>query len=338
MENKQIVFTAPCKAELLDKAMPEPTQNNVLVKLAVSSISSGTERANLIGDTNISTVEKYTEAKFPRYGGYSSSGIVEKTGSAVTSVKPGDRVALSWSTHSRYVCIPESRVYKLSDSIDFNSGALVHIATFPLAAIRKCRLEVGESALVMGLGVLGLIAVQLLRAAGAIPVIAVDPSSEKRERALKFGADFAFDPNSPDFAKNVKSVTGGGAKVIIEVTGLGRGLDQALDCVARFGRVALLGCTRHSDFTIDYYRKVHGPGITLIGAHTNARPSYESSGGWWIERDDALALLALQTGGRINLGNLVEDIYSPEDAPKVYARLATEPSFPITQFDWRKLK
>ena len=82
-----------------------------------------------------------------------------------------------------------------------------------------------------------------------------------------------------DFSKKAKELTGGGAKVGIEVTGIGAGLDGILDCMARFGRVALLGCTRNKEFTIDYYRKVHGPGITLIGAHTNARPSCESSNG-----------------------------------------------------------
>ena len=70
-----------------------------------------------------------------------------------------------------------------------------------------------------------------------------------------------------------KEISNGGVKVGIEVTGVGAALDGILDCMARFGRVALLECTRSSDFTIDYYRKVHGLGITLVGAHTNARPA-----------------------------------------------------------------
>ncbi|MFR6641702.1 MAG: hypothetical protein ACLUSP_10635 [Christensenellales bacterium] len=67
-------------------------------------------------------------------------------------------------------------------------------------------------------------------------------------------------------------MTARGANVAVEVTGLGKGLDRVLDCMRKFGRVALLGCTRNSDFTIDHYRKVHGPGITPVGAHTAARP------------------------------------------------------------------
>ena len=334
MKNQRIVFTAPGVAELLDCPIPEVGANDVRVRVAVSSISSGTERANVSGDPNISYVSTDQTVRFPRYGGYSTSGIVDAVGANVKSVKPGDRVAMSWTTHCRYVTVNENNVYPLPDNISFEAGALIHIATFPLAAIRKCRVEIGESAIVMGQGVLGLIAIQLLRAAGAVPIIAADPNPTCREKALKFGADYALDPFATDFATTVKSLTRGGVKAAIEVTGNGKALDGVLDCMARFGRVALLGCTRHSDFTIDYYRKVHGPGITLIGAHTNARPQHESSNGWWTQRDDALALIALSERGRIDLGSMVEDTCRPEDAPEVYKRLTNSPSFPITQFNW----
>jgi hypothetical protein len=98
-----------------------------------------------------------------------------------------------------------------------------------------------------------------------------------------------------------------------------------------------LGCTRNSDFTIDYYRKVHGPGITLVGAHTNARPCQESANGWWTEHDDVRALLTLTKLGRIHLSALVDEVYSPNDATEIYTRLCHEKAFPLVQFDWRKL-
>lgn len=334
MKNEGIVFVEANRAELLELEMPEPKAGQVVVKTAVSTISSGTERANLTGDLNISTGEIFTEAKFPRRAGYSSAGVVEKVGEGVTSVKPGDRVAMYWTLHQRYNCIPESQVYKIDDATSFNEAALWHIATFPLAAIRKCRLEIGESVIVMGQGVLGMMAVKLLKAAGAAPIIAVDPVAVKREQALKIGADYAVDPYAPEFANTVISLTGGGTKVAIEVTGLGKGLDCALDCMAAFGRVALLGCTRNSNFTIDYYRKVHGPGITLIGAHTNARPAHESHGGWWTARDDELAVQRLVKLGRLEFSSLIAEVHKPEAAAKVYGRLAVEKAFPLVQFDW----
>ena len=98
--------------------------------------------------------------------------------------------------------------------------------------------------------------------------------------ALSLGADYALDPTAPDFAEQVIAISGGGVNVCIEVTGLGIGLIQALDCMKELGRIALLGCTRSSKFEIDYYGKVHGRGISLIGAHTIARPRSEARRGF----------------------------------------------------------
>ena len=336
MKIKQITFTAPGVAELLDREIPAPAKDEVQVKLAFSTISSGTERSNLIGDPNVNP-NAQGAVVFPKVLGYSSSGIVEAVGENVSEFKVGDRVAMSWTVHRSYINLNKNSVYKLPDNVSFEDGALAHISIFPLAAIRKCRLEIGESAIVMGLGVLGLVAIPLLKAAGAVPVIAVDPVPEKREKALKVGADYALDPFAADFADTVKEITGGGAKVGIEVTGIGAGLDGILDCMARYGRVALLGCTRNKDFTIDYYRKVHGPGITLVGAHTGARPQVESSGGWWTQKDDIATTLKLTEMGRIKLSDMIDEVHSPAEAPEVYTRLANEKSFPMVQFDWRKL-
>ena len=335
MTNHAIVFTAPNIAEILEKPLPAPAAGQVLVRTMRTCVSSGTERANLVGDPVIGpTIPDGAPAVFPRHLGYSASGVVEAVGEGVESVKPGDRVAASWTQHAAFNVLPERQVYRLPDAISFAASAWTHIATFPMAALRKCRFEFGESVLVMGQGVLGQLAVKLARAAGAAPVIAADPAPAKRERALVLGADLALDPSAPDFADRVKQATDGGARVVVEVTGIDRALDNALDATARFGRIALLGCTRHSTFAIDYYRKVHGRGITLVGAHTNARPKQESSNGWWTERDDALAFLRLLALGRIGMDDFVEEVHPIADAPAVYTRLAAGGPFPNVQFDW----
>lgn len=340
MEYKQIVFTAPGVAELLEVSDAPLGADQVKVQTVISTISNGTERANLIGDVNInSTKPAAAVAKFPRTVGYSSTGIVLEVGENVKNVAVGDRVVMSWSKHKSVNIMHMTQVAKIEDeNTTFEEAALFHIATFPLAAIRKTRLEIGEPAIVMGLGILGLIAVQLARAAGAVPVIAVDPVADRREKALKYGADFALDPTDPEFAATVKKITGGGAKIGIEVTGIGAGLDGILDCMAPRGRVALLGCTRNKEFTIDYYRKVHGPGITLIGAHTQARPKDDSAPGWFTERDDIQTLLKLTALGRLHLGQMIEETHSPAECGEVFGRLANDRAFPtVVQFDWTKL-
>ncbi len=338
MKNRQILFTKPNTAEILDIPIKEPNSDEILVKTYRSTISSGTERSNITGDKNVSfAAGKDATVPFPRSCGYSSAGIVERVGENVKNIAVGDRVALSWSVHSKYNTLPANNAHKLYEDISFDEGALVHIATFPLAAIRKCQLEMGESAMVVGLGVLGIIGIKLLKAAGAYPVIAVDLDQNKCKQALALGADYSFNPLDPDFKEKVRAVSNGGVNVAIEVTGNGKGLDTTLDCMARFGRVALLGCTRSSDFTIDYYKKVHGPGISLIGAHTLARPDHESSKGLWTTHDDAMTVINLMHGKRLDLKALIEEVHSAEEAPQIYNRLIKESSFPVVQFDWTEI-
>ena len=337
MAYKKVIFTKPKTVEISDYEISDPNPGEVQVRLVVSSISSGTERANILGEVNVSVFEKSEKAVFPREGGYSSAGIVEKVGEGVASLKVGDKVALSWSSHCQMLNISQENVHKLYEEISFEDAALFHIGTFSLAAIRKCRLEIGESAIVMGMGVLGLAALPLLQLSGASPIIAVDPMKEKREKALQCGADYALDPYAPDFAETVKGLTDGGVNVAIEVTGIGKALDSVLDCMARHGRVALLGCTRNSDFTIDYYHKVHGTGVMLVGAHTSARPLVDSSNGWWTQKDDVKTLMKLTRYGRLNLASMIDEVYSPMNAEDVYSRLMNETTFPMVQFDWRNM-
>lgn len=339
MKCNQIVFTEKNKAELLTVDTKEPAANEVMVETMVSTISCGTERANITGNPNVNA-NGASEVVFPRTSGYNSTGIVVKKGADVKSVDIGDRVVVFWGQHKSYNTVPEKNVVKIEDdNISFETGALSFISTFPMAAIRKTRLEMGESAIVMGLGILGMIGIKLLCAAGAVPIIAADPNPKRREIALQNGADYAFDPLCDGFAEEVKKVTNGGVNVAIEVTGVGAGLNEALDCMAKFGRVALLGCTRNSDFTVDYYKKIHAPGITVIGAHTIARPEKESHPGWFTHRDDIKATLKLCSGGRINLESLIEETHSPKECQDVYNRLIFDKDFPVVvQFDWRNVK
>ena len=97
---KKLIFAAVNKPELIDVPVREPRDNEVLVKTAFSTISCGTERANLTGSTNVGPGGGMPV--YPVALGYSTSGIVEKIGKDVTSVAPGDRVAMYWTVHAAY--------------------------------------------------------------------------------------------------------------------------------------------------------------------------------------------------------------------------------------------
>ena len=338
MKTKQIVFTEVYKAELLEVEYDAPKASEVTVELEYSAISAGTEKANYTGQRNGPGMKDGEAPKYPVTVGYSSAGKIVAVGSDVTDLKVGDRVIAYWSKHKKRLTIGREFIIKLPDEVSTKEASMAYISIFPLAAIRKTHLEIGESALVMGLGILGVFAVQELKAAGAYPIIAADPIPERREFALKLGADYALDPTKEGFADEVNRLSAGGVNVCIEVTGLGAGLIGALDCMKEMGRVALLGCTRSSKFEIDYYGKVHGRGISLIGAHTMARPKHESSSGLWTIEDDIRTVFNLIKGKRLNFKDMICEIHSPADAQKVYQRLVNEKNFPIgVLFDWNKV-
>lgn len=335
MKTKQIVFTKPYTAELIEVDCRTPEAEEVTVTLDYSAISAGTEKANYTGARNSVSAKEDDQAVFPRTVGYSSAGVISAVGTGVTHLQVGDRVAAFGGTHKKHLTLHMNHVIRLPENISTKEASLTYISIFPLAAIRKAHLEIGESALVMGLGILGILAVQELKAAGACPIVVADPKQERRALALELGADYALDPTKDGFAEEVLRLTQGGADVCIEVTGLGAGLISALDCMKVRGRVVLLGCTRSSKFEIDYYGKVHGRGISLIGAHTIIRPTAESSAGYWTSVDDMKAVLRLLSGKRLNFEKLIGEIHSPSEAQIVYDRLVNDPKFPVgVLFDW----
>lgn len=334
MNIKEILFTKLNTAEFLDGEYKEPGDNEVLVKTTYTALSCGTEKATITAKTSA-----YDDGKFPRDPGYSGVGTVLKKGKDVVNVEVGDRVVVI-GPHRNYITIKDSLVIKIPfDEISSKEAAFSYISCFPIAALRKVNLEVGESLGVIGLGILGIISVMLARVMGAYPVIGVDPVEERREMALRMGADYVFDPTEPDFVDKVKAVTDGGLNTAIEVTGIGKGLEQVLDCMQRFGRISLLGCTRNPNFTIDYYKKIHIPGITIVGASTAARPDFESRPGFWTYQDDVLAVLKLLHGKRISFKEFTKVVSDPMDANDIYTRLINDPHFPIaTIFKWNDVE
>lgn len=334
---KRIAFVEKNVAKLIDSTPIDTDklgEHEVVVKNLISTISAGTEKANITG-------LRVGEAPvvFPRYSGYSNCCEVVAVGNGVTKFKKGDRAVTIWGTHANYHIMQEDNLVKVPDGISNEEAGIIFIGTFPIAGVRKVRLEIGENCAVIGLGILGQLAVQFARAAGAYPVIAVDVNKQRREEALKNGADYALDPSDPDYIKNAIAICPDGYVTAIEVTGVGEALNQTLRLMKKFGRIALLGCTRDSNFTVDYYARVHTPGVELIGAHTLARPTKESFPHYFTNEDDIKSIMGMCLGKRINLKDMVNETHSPEECEEVYTRLITEKNFPtVVQFNWSLLK
>lgn len=337
MTGSYVVFESIGKAILKTFEVPPPLADEVLLESDYTVISAGTERANLINLPNTGTDEN----GFPFLPGYCGAGRVIAAGKDVANLKIGDRVIIAWGGHRSHAIKKAQTVLKIEDdSIDLLDAAFANIASFSLLGVRKLKIELGESAMIAGMGILGAFAVQIACLSGAIPVVVSDLDPARRDLALKLGAAAAFSPDEENFVEKVKAATGGnGPNAVVEVTGSARAMQQALEYIAWEGRISLLGCTRVSDVPVDFYKYVHRRGISLIGAHTFTRAQQESTPGRWTEHDDYRTFLKLVAAGKLQTRPLISEIISPEAAHAVYARLAETKNPPLgIVFDWNKIR
>ncbi len=329
-----IRFDAPLKASLI--TIDEDIHlkaGDVLIASEYSVISAGTEVANLKGLPN-------TSGQFPWHPGYCGSGRILEVGSEVENLKAGDRVITNWAGHRSHVVKKAATVTKINDDcIDLLDAAFAQIAAFSFLGVRKLKIELGESAMIIGQGILGAFATQIAKLSGALPLIVTDFDPKRRELALQLGADYVFAPDEENLSDKIKEVSDGkGVDAIVEVSGVAAALQQALECVAWQGRVSLLGCTRIPDVNIDFYQYVHRRGITLIGAHTFTRPRIDSRQGEWTEQDDYRTFLKFLAAGKIQTKPLISEIVSPADATEIYLKLAEMKNPPLgIVFDWKNI-
>ena len=136
MKNPSIVFTHVNTAELISREIAEePREGEVMVRTRFSTISPGTERANITGNPNVRGVRE-PDVSFPRQCGYSTSGIVEKVGKGVTLLKPGDPVTAFRTVHAARNIVPERNAVRFDpERISFEEAAISVIKSLrPISA------------------------------------------------------------------------------------------------------------------------------------------------------------------------------------------------------------
>jgi L-iditol 2-dehydrogenase len=207
--------------------------------------------------------------------GHEVAGEIEATGSDIQSYRRGERVIVHHhaSCKSCFYCkngletlceaypksnldpcgfaeyfrVPEAlvkggTVYKLPDSMTFETGSLVEPTACCIRALRKSGIKAGDSVAVFGVGPVGLTHVQLLKLYGIAPILAIDILRPRRQMASKFGADLTLDPTTENVAeKTLAETSGRGADYAIVATGNSKAIQQAVDSVRKGGRVILFG-------------------------------------------------------------------------------------------------
>lgn len=309
MKNYAVVSPEKGKVCLQEIDVADPKPNEVQVRVHMTMISPGTERAWILNLPN-------TPGKYPFQPGYCSAGVVEKLGSEVKDLSVGDRVYTRLH-HQSLGNIDASLVFKLPDSVSFEHALFSTFGHIALAGIRKTRLEIGESAAVIGLGVIGQVALQLLRIGGAVPVTGIDRVESRLKAALECGADMVLDTREENWMDAIR----GNPSVVIELTGVPELVGTALEIVKPFGRMSLTGSPRGLS-TVNFYRDVHCKAVTIIGAHASAAvPRNESYPGYWTVRENTLCIIELIRRGRLNLEPLITDRFNWQDAELAYKKL-----------------
>lgn len=337
MKTRKIACTGLKQAELTEVELQDKLEAyQIRVKAECSLISAGTETA-IYTQTHIA----YTKPELPDwlkppvYLGYAMAGIVEDTGAEVTGVKKGDRVICA-ANHGDIgiVDVREAMVRKLPDNVTMEQGTLSRLASISMMSVRQPRVTLGETAVVIGLGLIGHLAAQLNLLAGARPAIGFDLIKERIDVANQNGIT-AFSSADVDAAEKVTELTDGAmAQVVIEATGNPKVIPMALSLAAREGRVALLGSPRGKT-EIDAYGTVHNQGIALIGAHEELSPVCPTYKDPWSQERNVDTVLKLFDDGSLKSDGLISNRIKPEEAPEIYKNLAERPNdFMGVLIDW----
>jgi L-iditol 2-dehydrogenase len=277
--------------------------------------------------------------------GHEAAGVVERVGADVRRFKPGDRITfdstvscgtcaycragrINLCDHRRvlgvscaeyrrhgcfaeFVAIPEHIAYRLPDSLSFEHAAMVEAVSIALHAVHRAAPVLGDSALVIGAGMIGQLLVQALRASGCGMLIAVDLDDTRLARARQFGADYTLNAKSANLIEAIKSLTGGaGAQLVFEAVGANESISAAIASVRKGGTVTLVGnVSPRVDLPL---QSVVTRELTLLG-------SCASSG-------EYPACLDLMARGRIDVQSLISAVAPLEQGPQWFSRLhAHEP-------------
>ncbi len=314
MRGQRAVVKAAGQVEL-EGFDPLPPQNGqVRLRALTTLISPGTERAFFLNLDN-------TDPTYPLYPGYSLVGLVEACGADVTNLQIGDRVVCP-ATHASHAVVDADRCLKAPDNLPDDEAAFFNLLAIAMQGTRKARIELGESVLVLGAGLIGILAMRLAQLSGGLPVIGIDLDAQRLALAKQIGADEII-VSDARLADNLYEILGSdGAHVVIEVTGAPHLVVTAFQLAAEKGRVILLGSTRGDTERVNFYRDVHRKGLQIIGGHEITRPLQENSPGYWTQINEQQVCLELLSRGRIQVAPLITHRYHWRDFPRAYAHLA----------------
>jgi predicted dehydrogenase/threonine dehydrogenase-like Zn-dependent dehydrogenase len=350
--------------ELTRVPCPSPTNGQVLIQTSQTLISAGTERmlvefgkANLVEkalqqpekvkmvlgklktdglQATVETVLNKLDEPLPL--GYCNIGRVLDIGHGVSGLEIGDRV-VSNGYHSEAVCVPRNLTAKVPERVTDEEAAFTVLAAIALQGIRLVKPTLGECFVVSGLGLVGLLTVQLLRANGC-RVLGLDFDKDRLRMAEEFGAD-TFDLSSgqpPLFAAERFSRGRGVDGVLLTVaTSSDDPISHAAQMCRKLGRVVLVGVTGLNLSREDFFKKEISLQVSASYGPGRYDPNYEEKGhdypiGYvrWTEQRNFEAVLDMMASGSLDVKPLISHRFAFDDCEKAYDLVAgSSPSLGI---------
>src|SRR5215813_5359120 len=340
-------------------SVPAPTLSSgeVLVANRASLISSGTERStvqiaqkNLIGkaldrpqevrkvvaamqkDGVFATLRRvFDRLDTPGALGYSCAGVVLAVGNDVPGISVGDRVACAgqnYASHAEVVSVPKHLCVKIPEGVTYEDAAFVTLGAIALQGVRQAEPRLGDRIAVIGLGLLGQLTVQLLKASGC-RVLASDPDESRRELATALGVDAVTTPDQLLERAHAFSQGHGVDSVIITASTVSNEPVEVAGEIARQkGRVVVVGAVGLTLPREPYYKKELDLRLSMSYGPGRYDRAYEEQGhdypfGYvrWTEQRNMEAFLELLQQGKVNTSKLVTDRYPIEQAEAAYQRL-----------------
>ena len=309
------------KASYIDKARQQPEK----VKQVIDKIKT---------DGLVPTLDAvFRKLNEPLPLGYCNSGVIIGVGSDVHGLKIGDRV-ISNGNHSEIVHVPENLVAKIPDDVDFEDASFTVVGAIGLQGIRLLSPNFGETVVVIGLGLIGLISLQLLKANGC-NVIGIDYDKKKLSLAKEFGA-IALNAGDENIISKIEDLTYGFGADSVLITASAKTnqiiSDSAKMCRKR-GKVVLIGVIGLNLNRSDFYEKEITFQVSCSYGPGRYENNYEEKGmdypiGFvrWTEKRNFQAFLNALSSNSINVKKLITERVKLEDFNKIYNNLSKKGS------------
>ena len=324
LEARALWFAAPRTAELRPEIAPAPGPGDVRVRTISSAISGGTEMLVYRGEAPEGMpLDLPTLAGgygLPIKYGYAAVGYVLDTGSHVQRLSPGDPVFVH-HPHQDFFTVPAHMPVRLPEGLDPRLGVYCANLETALNIVHDPPLRLGETALVFGQGVVGLLVTQLLKLSGAGAVLVVDPLERRRKLALAVGADAAFEPGEGLEERFWEATGGRGADVAVEASGAGPALQAAIDGVAEEGTVVVASWYGAKPVSLSLGGHFHRGRVRLRSSQVG-RLAPESGPRW--DRDRRMEAV-LNLLSRLRLEEMISHRISFHRAPEAYRLLDERP-------------